>query len=125
MNNPPYVVLVVDDNRDFLDAMISLLESDKKYEILYASDGQEALAILQDRVPDLLITDISMPKMGGFELIEHTKQDNRFENMRIILLTADTTTEKMRRGKTLGVTEYIVKPFMPAEFLTMLHRLLG
>ena len=125
MNNPPYVVLVVDDNRDFLDAMISLLESDKKYEILYDSDGQEALAILQDRVPDLLITDISMPKMGGFELIEHTKQDNRFENMRIILLTADTTTEKMRRGKTLGVTEYIVKPFMPAEFLTMLHRLLG
>lgn len=125
MNNLPHVVLVVDDNRDFLDAMISLLESDQKYEILYASDGHEALAIMETRTPDLLITDISMPKMGGFELIEQVKQDNRFENMLIILLTADTTTEKMRRGKTLGVTEYIVKPFMPSEFLTMLKRLLG
>lgn len=124
MTDLPHVVLVVDDNRDFLDAMISLLESDQRYEILYASDGREALAVLETRVPDVLITDISMPKMGGFELIESIKQDNRLENMFIIVVTADTTAEKMRRGKALGVTEYVTKPFMPSEFLTVLQRLL-
>lgn len=125
MNSLPHVVLVVDDNRDFLDAIISLLESAEQYEILYASDGREALAVMESRIPDLMVTDISMPNMGGFELIEKVRQDQRFEKMMVILLTADNSADKMRRGKALGVTEYITKPFMPSEFLLTLQRLLG
>lgn len=124
MSDARPLVLLVDDNRDFLDAMISLLETTEKYRILQAGNGSEALAHLANAIPDLMITDISMPTMNGFELIEKVREDSRIASLRIVLLTANNASEQMRRGRELGVNDYIIKPFIPAEFLEKLAKIL-
>jgi CheY-like chemotaxis protein len=124
MSDARPLVLLVDDNRDFLDAMISLLETTENYRILQAGNGNEALAQLANEVPDLMITDISMPAMNGFELIEQVRKDARLDSLRIVLLTANNASEQIRRGRELGVTDYIIKPFIPGEFLDKLAKLL-
>lgn len=124
MSSTRHLLLIVDDNPDFLDAIVSLLEYDERYETLFATNGLEALEVLKTRTPDLLITDLAMPEMTGFELIEQARQRSHLQNMRIILLTADTTPEKIHRGKQLGVSEYVIKPFMPGDLLEILERIL-
>jgi signal transduction histidine kinase/ligand-binding sensor domain-containing protein/DNA-binding response OmpR family regulator len=103
------LMLIVDDNDDFRKFIGSLFSVN--YRILMASDGEEALKTTIEKLPDLIIADVMMPKMDGYELCRQIKQDIRVSHIPIILLTAKAGDENKLRGLEAGADDYIAKPF--------------
>jgi len=107
-------ILLVDDNEDILDFVSDDLS--EKYHVLTAKNGIEALAILHQEIVQLVISDIMMPEMDGFELCEKIKSTLEFSHIPVILLTAKNTLQSKIEGLELGADAYVEKPFSP-EFL--------
>jgi len=103
------LMLVVDDNEDFRNFISALFTG--SYRILKAEDGEMAFQMILDKMPDLIISDVMMPKMDGFELCRKVKQDIRISHIPIILLTAKAGDENKYRGLEAGAEDYIAKPF--------------
>jgi len=103
------LMLVVDDNEDFRNFIAALFTD--SYRILKANDGDMALKIILDKMPDMIICDVMMPKMDGFELCRMVKQDIRISHIPIILLTAKAGDENKYKGLEAGAEDYIAKPF--------------
>lgn len=108
------VILVVDDNEEILDFIADDLS--EKYQVLTAKNGIEALEILHHEIIQLVISDVMMPKMNGFELCEAIKSAIDFSHIPVILLTAKNTLQSKIEGLELGADAYVEKPFSP-EFL--------
>ena len=110
-------ILVVDDTEDNLFLMTALLED--KYELLQASSGKEALAIIMSQAPpDLVLLDIMMPDMDGYEVLRRIRQHPPTVNIPVIFLTALSTMEEEQLGLDLGAVDYITKPISPPLLLT-------
>ena len=107
-------ILLVDDNEDILDFVSDDLS--EKYQVLTAKNGIEALALLHQETVQLVISDIMMPEMDGFELCEKIKSTLEFSHIPVILLTAKNTLQSKIEGLELGADAYVEKPFSP-EFL--------
>jgi diguanylate cyclase (GGDEF)-like protein len=108
----PESILVVDDDPD-ITRFIELNLRGAGYDVAVAADGEEALAKIGELTPDLVVLDVMMPKVDGFEVAEHLRRSARRGNMSIIMLTAQGLPEQRVRGLTMGVDDYIVKPFDP------------
>ena len=105
-------ILVVDDTPDNLTLMSSLLK--ETYKVKVANGGEKALRIAQvDHPPDLILLDIMMPGMDGYQVLEQLKNDQRTRDVPVIFLTAKSDTEDERRGLELGAVDYITKPISP------------
>src|SRR5262249_50560945 len=103
-------ILVADDNNQNL-VLLERLLTKSGYEVALARNGAEALAIAELRPPDLIITDVLMPVMDGFELCRRWKSDDRFKNIPFVFFTATYTDPKGKRlGLSMGADLYIVKP---------------
>ena len=110
-------MLVVDDTEDNLFLMTSLLED--KYELMLASSGKDALAIIMSQAPpDLILLDIMMPEMDGYEVLRRIRQHPPTVNIPVIFLTALSTMEEEQLGLDLGAVDYITKPISPPLLLT-------
>ncbi len=110
-------VLVVDDTEDNLFLMTGLLED--KYELLLAGSGKEALAIIMSQAPpDLILLDIMMPDMDGYEVLRRIRQHPPTATIPVIFLTALSTMEEEQLGLDLGAVDYITKPISPPLLLT-------
>ncbi|MES2511933.1 MAG: adenylate/guanylate cyclase domain-containing protein [Pseudomonadota bacterium] len=110
-------VLVVDDTEDNLFLMTGLLED--KYELLLAGSGKEALAIIMSQAPpDLILLDIMMPEMDGYEVLRRIRQHPPTATIPVIFLTALSTMEEEQLGLDLGAVDYITKPISPPLLLT-------
>lgn len=109
-----FVVLVVEDNADVLSFISKQMSHD--YEVLTASDGTEALEVLDKHFVNLVISDVMMPVMDGFELCKTIKADLNYSHIPVILLTAKTDMQSKIEGLELGADSYIEKPFSP-EYL--------
>ena len=107
-------ILVVDDTRDILQVVARRLES-WGYEALTADSGEEGLRIAQERLPDLVLLDIMMPKMKGRDVCARLKADPKTQKIPVIFLTALGLADHVKAGMDLGADDYIVKPFEPAE----------
>lgn len=107
---PKSKILVVDDNAYLVDILSFSLEMEN-YEVLKAYDGEEALKIIMDVKPDLILADIMMPKMDGFELCKKTKEKPETKNIPFLFLTAKGKLDDQLKGFSLGGDDYIVKPF--------------
>ncbi|HEY5508462.1 MAG TPA: response regulator, partial [Paludibacter sp.] len=103
------LMLVVDDNEDFRDYISALFT--ETYRILKAEDGEVAHKIILEKMPDIIICDVMMPKMDGLELCRLLKKDIRVSHIPIILLTAKAGEENKYRGLEAGAEDYIAKPF--------------
>jgi CheY-like chemotaxis protein len=112
---PPNSVtlLVADDTPSNIQLVDEILGSD--YEILAAADGQEALEIAFEQRPDLILMDVMMPVMDGFEACRRLGADPRTEGIPVIFLTAFADTEGLLRGFGAGGVDYVGKPFHPEE----------
>ena len=111
--NPPQVdtvsIMVVEDDAEMLQFVSGVLQTD--YQVLQATDGQDGLEKATDRQPDLIISDVNMPRMNGWQLVEALKQQSETSHIPIVLLTANSTLDDRIRGASQGVDDYIVKPF--------------
>lgn len=118
-----YFVLFVEDNIDFRDSAARFLEI-KGFEVMVASDGQEGLEKLNaiSRTPDAIVSDISMPKMNGYEFFHAVRQQDRWKSIPFIFLTALDANADFRMGRNIGVDEYLVKPFNPENFAIVLKQ---
>jgi len=103
------MILVVEDNPDMTAALKLALEMEG-YQVLTAANGLEALQILERMTPDLILADIMMPRMDGYELYQTTHQEERWLSIPFIFLTAKTDKKDIRLGKEMGADDYLVKP---------------
>ncbi len=115
-------IIVVEDNKDIQNYLKQLLEYEN-YEIISSSDGKEALDILSKRIflPDLIISDIMMPIMDGYEFFEAISKIDYLNQIPFIFLTAKNTNDDIRFGKMLGADDYITKPFNKEDLLAIIE----
>lgn len=118
----PYHILIVDDNQDLLDYLRMLLASG--YQITCASNGKEALDLLSELMPDLVISDVMMPVMDGVELCRRIKQNLRTSHLPVILLTAKVGAGDYVEGLENGADLYVAKPFSSDIIKAQIHSLL-
>jgi signal transduction histidine kinase len=115
MTNEAYV-LVVEDHRPLLMAVRDILESEG-YSVLTAMDGVEALELMEENRPDLIIADIMMPRMDGYALYKSVRARPEWLAIPFIFLTARAEREDILKGKDLGAEDYITKPFDPQNLV--------
>jgi len=114
-------VLLVEDNKDVLYYLINCLK--EKYQLLTAMDGATGLETAMKKIPDLIISDVMMPNMDGYELCERLKTEKTTSHIPIILLTAKATTRDKIIGLSKGADAYLVKPFHENELEVRLEQL--
>ena len=104
-----YTLLIVEDNVELLMLMKQLLQ--QHYHVLTASNGVEALDVIQAHDLDLIVSDVMMPEMDGNELVKQLKEDPNYSHLPIVLLTAKTQEEDRKESLLLGADDYVTKPF--------------
>jgi DNA-binding response OmpR family regulator len=102
-------VLIVDDTEENIDILIEALGNE--YDISVATDGETALESLNEEIPDIILLDIIMPDMDGYEVCRCIKENKEFSKVPIIFLTAMTDIDSRSKGFELGAADYITKPF--------------
>jgi CheY-like chemotaxis protein len=117
------IVLVVDDNQENLELLQAYLE-DIDCEAVSARDGLEALDIISDNPPDLILLDVMMPKMSGFEVCKRLKNDPKNSDIPIIMVTALNEFGDIERGIDSGTDDFISKPVNKLELLTRVRTML-
>ncbi len=114
-------VLTVDDSRTMRD-MLHLALSEAGYNVVQAVDGLDGLEVLQGVSPDVIVTDINMPRMDGFGFMEAVRKDNKYRAIPILVLTTESDAAKKARAREAGATGWIIKPFNPAKLVDALRR---
>jgi DNA-binding NarL/FixJ family response regulator len=117
-------LLMVDDDPDLLGAVAACLRGEG-YEVVTARSGQEALIKLAQSVPDLVISDIRMPRMDGYALAQNIRSAPRTSLLPIVFLTAKDQKADRIKGFRAGVDAYLVKPFEPDELLAVIANILS
>lgn len=116
------LVLVVEDNADVRNYIQEQLE--EIHQIVTAVDGEEGLQIAREQIPDLIISDVMMPKIDGKELARQLKNDQNTSHIPLIMLTAMAEREDKLEGLEVGADDYLVKPFDPKELQLRVHNML-
>ena len=117
-------VMIVDDSITVRRVTARLLER-HDFRVITAKDGVDALQVLQDELPDIMLLDIEMPRMDGFELAQHVRGDPRLAEMPIIMITSRTGDKHRQRGMEIGVNRFLGKPYQDAELLDNIRELTG
>jgi two-component system alkaline phosphatase synthesis response regulator PhoP len=117
-------ILIVDDEPNIV---MSLEYTFKKnnFEVFIARDGQEALDILQTKLPDVIILDVMMPMVDGFATLEQIKKEDRLQHCKVIFLSAKNKEKDIEKGLSLGANLYVVKPFSIKKLVEQVHDLLS
>ncbi|MBU1109569.1 MAG: response regulator [Candidatus Riflebacteria bacterium] len=109
-------ILVADDEPHILRIVKDKL-SNAGFSVIAVTNGEEAFTAAKSEAPDLILLDVMMPKMNGFEVCKKLRQDALFKSTPIILLTARGQESDMKTGFDAGATDYITKPFSPRQLL--------
>lgn len=120
MSNESGLILIVDDTEQNLEVLGNLL-SENNYDLAIATNGIEALESINTTIPDLILLDILMPEIDGYETCQRIKQQERTRDIPIIFLTAKVETEDIIKGFHVGGIDYITKPFRKEELLARVH----
>lgn len=115
-DNSNYAILIVDDMPKNIQLVAKFL-TDENYNLFFAQSGAAALKQINSRMFDLILLDVMMPGMDGFEVCEKVKENPETKNIPVIFLTAKTDDEAIAKGFSLGGVDYITKPFNPVELL--------
>lgn len=117
-------ILAVDDSPT-IRALVSRALKAAGFDVFLASDGVEGVGALTDADPDLIITDINMPRMDGFGLIETVRASGDYGGVPILVLTTESGADLKARARAAGATGWIVKPFDDGQLISIIDRVLG
>jgi DNA-binding response OmpR family regulator len=118
------VLLVADDDEDIL-ALVQLRLSRSGFEVIVARDGEEALRLTQERLPDLAVLDWMMPKASGLDVLRAIRANTATADIPVVLLTARASEADVQEGLDAGADDYIAKPFSPQELAARVQTILG
>lgn len=116
-------ILIVDDEPSIVMSLEYLLRR-KKFDVYIARNGTEALSTLNDTIPDLVLLDIMMPDVDGYEICEYIKSSPTLNKIKVIFLTAKSKKSDIEKGLSLGADLYIMKPFSTKDLLVKINELL-
>lgn len=121
---PKTKILIIEDSEAFREIYRDVLEH-RGYEVYEAVDGEEGIEILSHETPQLIILDLMLPKIDGFEVLKFIRGSSKVKEVPVIILTARGTNNDLQRGLALGATDYIEKGSIPpAEILLRIDSLL-
>jgi len=123
VDNGNPILLVLEDNRELLEFIISIFKDD--YQVLAAEDGEAGLRLATETIPDIIISDILMPKLDGKKFCKAIKEDFKTSHIPVILLTALSSKHHEKEGILVGADEYIAKPFDPSLLKVRVDQLLS
>ncbi len=118
----PYIIIAEDE--DALGTLLSYNLEKEGYDVGQASDGDEALMMIKERLPDLLVCDWMMPKVSGIEVCRRLRQQTSTRNLPIVMLTARSEETDRIRGLDTGADDYVVKPFSMVELMARIRAVL-
>jgi two-component system, chemotaxis family, chemotaxis protein CheY len=114
-------ILTIDDSKTIRD-MLMLTLADAGFEVLQAVDGQDGLDVLDREQVDVVITDINMPRMDGYEVIKKMRSNSAHKATPILVLTTESETDKKNLARVAGATGWMVKPFDPARLIATINK---
>jgi DNA-binding response OmpR family regulator len=117
-------ILVADDEED-LRELVAYRLTRSGYDVVAAEDGQEALQLARERRPDLMVLDVMMPRLDGYELTRRVRAEEALRSVPVILLTARSQESDVGRGFEVGADDYLKKPFSPDELVARVRAVLG
>lgn len=118
-----YKILVIEDNELIRDNIEELLEL-SNYRVVTASNGQKGLVQIQTELPDLILCDIDMPKMNGYQFLEHVKSNPKTAIIPFVFITSSAQKEDIEKGLISGADSYLTKPFTIEDLTTTLEKCL-
>jgi DNA-binding response OmpR family regulator len=119
-----YRVLLADDDAA-LRRLVSATLGSNDFELFHATDGEEALRVAGEAHPALVLLDVNMPRMDGFDVCRHLKADPTTTDIKVVMLTARGGDADRQRAREAGADDYFVKPFSPVQLLNRVYALLG
>jgi two-component system, OmpR family, alkaline phosphatase synthesis response regulator PhoP len=119
----PHRILIVDDEPSIVISLQYLMGREG-YQVDVAGDGEAALQAIEANPPDLVILDVMMPKLNGFDVCRRIRAEPRWRSVRVLMLTAKGREVEMARGLELGADAYVTKPFSTRELVAEIRRLL-
>lgn len=117
-------ILIAEDERDIRDLITFTLQF-AGYEVVAGSNGEEAVALALQEIPDLILLDVRMPRMTGYEACAKIKEDPRTKDIPVIFLSAKGQDTEIQTGLDAGATEYLLKPFAPDQLTTRIQNFLA
>ncbi len=124
ISSRPARILVTDDSDETRLMVTKIIQKMSKWETLEARDGEEALKIIQTDKPDLLVLDIMMPNMDGYEVLQEIKSNPELENIPVLIFSALKTQKSEQKVYELGADGFIVKPIEPKRMIEQMGRVL-
>ena len=118
------VLLVADDDEDIL-TLVQLRLARSGFEVVVARDGEEALRLAQERLPDLAVLDWTMPKLSGVDVLRAIRAGTATADIPVVMLTARTSETDAQLGLDAGADDYVAKPFSPQELAGRVQALLA
>lgn len=117
-------VLIVDDAPNIVLSLEFLMKKEG-YDVYSVSNGEEAMKAIAEKVPDLVLLDVMMPRMDGYEVCQKLRASTDWNNIKIIMLTAKGRDVEREKGLALGADDYVTKPFPTQELVTKVKTLLA
>ncbi len=122
-----YNILIVDDSPPMRAVIKKTVKASgfNVGQVFEASNGREALDVMRREWMDLVVTDYNMPEMNGLEMLEEMKKDEILQTVPVVMVTTEGSRERIERFMSMGVADYIKKPFTPEEIRSKLNRIMG
>ncbi len=125
MSKKSLKILLIEDD-PFLLSMYATKFQLENFEVIAADDGEKGLALAEEAKPDIILLDVLMPKLNGFEVLEKLKADKKTEKIPVILLTNLNQKDEIERGISLGADDYLIKAhFLPAEVVSKIKKVIN
>ena len=116
-------ILIVDDEPNIVMSLEYIFKKEN-FEVFIARDGEEAIQIAEDKLPDVILLDIMMPNVDGYQVLKHLKSDFKLEDIKVIFLSAKNKTTDIELGLQLGADKYVSKPFSTKKLVKEVKQLL-
>lgn len=117
-------ILIVDDEPNIVMSLEYTFKK-KNFEVYIARDGSEAIQIAEDKIPDIVLLDIMMPNVDGYETLKQIKKNKNLKDTKVVFLTAKNKAADIEKGLQMGADKYLTKPFSVKKLVSEINELLN